>query len=123
MRRVHGISIDNGVVGGYLHSTEGDARAGKTGAIVVLETSNPSNNEELATIATQLATHVVGLKPEYIGKEEVPKSVIKERIAASKNPTKTQHHHILEGIFFSSVVHATLWKRTNGLLHMQILLY
>jgi elongation factor Ts len=95
LRRIQGISVSKGAVGGYLHSSEGDKRGGRMGALVALE-SNTDKIDELSAIATQIATHVVGLKPEFISKEEVPKELIEGRISTAK--TKVDARHVIEDI-------------------------
>jgi len=71
----------HGVVGLYLHSL-----GGKIGALLEMQASGPAPASDMASIAKDVAMHVVHAKPVYIGKEEVPADVVENehRIESGK---------------------------------------
>jgi len=67
LRRAYGISVEKGIVGGYVHGGEGDTKTGRIGALVTLIPSHDSaDRNALATLATQIAMHIVGLNPKCV---------------------------------------------------------
>lgn len=72
-----------GVVGGYIHGGDGDAKAGRLGALVALSSSSP-NRAALAHLASQLALHVVGLNPRCVDADT--RSLVAEATARGVSP-------------------------------------
>lgn len=70
-----------GIVGLYLH-----ALGGKMGGLIEIESSKKVEPEKLKAFARELAMHIVSAKPQYLGKEQVPKDVIENerRIESGK---------------------------------------
>ena len=75
-----------GVVGNYLHMTLAEG-IGKSCCLVDLE-SEASNKAALREIANNLAMQVLGSRPEYITREEVPANVLNEEIEKVKESLK-----------------------------------
>lgn len=61
-----------GVVGAYIH-----ALGGKMGCLIEIKASKePSNKEELAATARDVAMHITSAKPQFVTRNEVPKEII-----------------------------------------------
>ena len=65
------LEVNGGVLGSYLHNQIGEG-TGTAGGIVSIKTSQPSELESAKKIARALAVHIVGSKPIYISREQVP---------------------------------------------------
>jgi elongation factor Ts len=68
IRRFERTEVPAGVVASYVHGN------GKIGVSVSLATQ--SSDEEISTLARQLAMHVAAANPQYLNREEVPAAVI-----------------------------------------------
>lgn len=77
LRRVDITEVGQGAIGHYIHNTITDSM-GSIGVIVTLESSG--DNEELKSLADQLAMHVAASKTEVISISEVnPKNIEQEK--------------------------------------------
>ncbi|AIL65022.1 Elongation factor Ts [Rickettsiales bacterium Ac37b] len=77
LRRVAIVEVGQGVIGHYIHNTI-TPTMGSIGVIVTIEST--SNNEELISLAEQLAMHIAASKTEVISISEVnPKNVEQEK--------------------------------------------
>ncbi len=96
IKRLSLLSIDKGegVVGQYIHTL-----GGKMGALLKLE-SNNKVPEQGASVARELAMHLVSTKPTYMSKDEVPANVIAEekRIESGKADLASKKPEMIEKI-------------------------
>lgn len=85
----------NGVVGLYVHSV-----GGKLGALLEVSADKSVDTEKLASLAREVAMHVVSAKPQYVTKEEVPQDMIENerRIEAGKADLADKKPEIREKI-------------------------
>ena len=73
LRRIHQITINNGVIGSYIHNVVVD-NLGSIAGIVALECD--SVNNELNILAKKLAMHIVGAKPQFLKITDIPEDLI-----------------------------------------------
>ncbi len=96
VKRVSLLQIESGegVIGQYLHTL-----GGKMGALLKL-TSDKKVPEAGASVARELAMHIVSTKPTYMSKEEVPAEVIAEekRIESGKADLASKKPEMVEKI-------------------------
>lgn len=96
VKRVSLLQIESGegIIGQYLHTL-----GGKMGALLKL-TSDKKVPEAAASIARELAMHIVSTKPTYMSKEEVPAEVIAEekRIESGKADLASKKPEMVEKI-------------------------
>eukprot|EP00026_Physarum_polycephalum_P011740 Phypoly_transcript_11982.p1 GENE.Phypoly_transcript_11982~~Phypoly_transcript_11982.p1 ORF type:complete len:353 (+),score=79.36 Phypoly_transcript_11982:69-1127(+) len=87
LRRAYGISVEKGIVGGYIHGGEGDSKAGRIGALVTLLPSSHDNADRntLTTLATQIAMHIVGLNPKCVDNDSPALTQALEAARAAPN--------------------------------------
>ena len=92
LRRMSSISVDNGLVVGYMHSALCEG-LGKIGVLVGLESSE--SFDTLQNIGKQVAMHVAAANPQALDKLSVPadvlereRSVLKEQAMASGKPAE-----------------------------------
>jgi elongation factor Ts len=85
-----GLSVDTGVVAGYIHNKMADD-LGKIGVLVVLESDGDSG--KLGTLGRQIAMHVAAARPQWLSVDEVDASaldrerdVLSEQARASGKP-------------------------------------
>ena len=78
----------NQVISSYIHNsshTDRSSKLGRTGAIVVLSTSETELNESqiqaINELGTKLAMHVVAIQPLYANKSDVPSDIIEHERA------------------------------------------
>jgi len=91
------------VVGSYLHMTLAEGIA-KSACLVELE-SAAQNRQALKTLANNLAMQVLGSRPEYLRREDVPQDVLAQHIervkesmqAAMKNKPQNVIDKMVEG--------------------------
>jgi elongation factor Ts len=77
LRRVASISVEDGVVGSYVHNATAE-NLGKIGVLVALESSG--DKEKLMNYGKFLAMHIAAAKPEALERSDLdPKSVEQER--------------------------------------------
>jgi elongation factor Ts len=77
IRRVEYFEADGtGLVGNYVH-----ALGGKMGCLLLVKASKePSNKEEAAAVARDVAMHITSAKPQFVNRTEIPADVVeKER--------------------------------------------
>jgi elongation factor Ts len=68
-----GLSVDTGVVAGYIHNKMADD-LGKIGVLVVLESDGDSG--KLGTLGRQIAMHVAAARPQWLSVDEVDASAL-----------------------------------------------
>ena len=92
LRRMSSISVNNGVVVGYMHSALSEG-LGKIGVLVGLESSE--SVDVLQNTGKQVAMHVAAANPQALDKNSVPadildreRSVLKEQAIASGKPAE-----------------------------------
>jgi elongation factor Ts len=73
LRRAAGLSVDTGVVAGYIHNQTAPGM-GKIGVLVALESSAPEGT--LQEIGRQLAMHVAAAQPQFLSIESVDAEVL-----------------------------------------------
>jgi elongation factor Ts len=90
LRRSAGLSVDTGVVAGYIHNKMADD-LGKIGVLVALESDGDSG--KLGTLGRQIAMHVAAARPQWLSVDEVDASaldrerdVLSEQARASGKP-------------------------------------
>jgi len=67
VRKAFGITVEKGIVGGYIHGGEGDKKAGRLGAMVtLLPPHDNADHASLSNLASQIAMHIVGLNPKCV---------------------------------------------------------
>jgi elongation factor Ts len=82
IRRLEKLSVDNGVVVGYLHNALTPS-LGKIGALVALESTGDA--AKLEAVAKQIAMHVAAANPQYLNRESVdPDAAERERKVLSE---------------------------------------
>lgn len=100
LRRTATVSVDKGVVAGYVHSGV-TPELGKIAALVGLESEGKA--DALAALGRQIAMHIAATKPIALNIDSVPADVLEREkaILAEKNQGKPDH--VLEKIFQSSL--------------------
>ncbi|MCK5383975.1 MAG: elongation factor Ts [Alphaproteobacteria bacterium] len=90
LRRMSNVSVDNGAIVGYMHSSLSEG-LGKIGVLIALESSE--NIDTLQNIGKQVAMHVAAANPQSLDKDSVPahvlereRTVLKEQAIASGKP-------------------------------------
>jgi elongation factor Ts len=73
LRRSAGLSVDTGVVAGYIHNKMADD-LGKIGVLVALESDGDSG--KLGTLGRQIAMHVAAARPQWLSVDEVDASAL-----------------------------------------------
>jgi elongation factor Ts len=73
LRRVAGLSVGQGVVGGYVHNSVVEGR-GKMGVIVALE--SPGKVEELSELGRLIAQHVAAANPQSVDSAGLDPTVV-----------------------------------------------
>jgi elongation factor Ts len=73
LRRMSSISVENGVVAGYVHNATA-TNMGTIVALVALESD--SQDEKLSELGKQLAMHIAAAKPSYLRREEISQDLI-----------------------------------------------
>lgn len=73
LRRVAGVSVNEGVVCSYIHNAEAE-NLGKIGVLVALESSG--DKEKLESLAKKLAMHVAAAKPIALSIKDVPEEML-----------------------------------------------
>lgn len=77
LRRIASISVENGVVGSYVHNATAE-NLGKIGVLVALESSG--DKEKLINYGKFIAMHIAAAKPEALQRSDLdPKAVEQER--------------------------------------------
>jgi elongation factor Ts len=71
IRRFERREIDNGLIESYVHG------GGKIGVIIELQTDK-GDNEEVKSVAKQLAMHVAAVAPQYLCRANVPADVVEK---------------------------------------------
>jgi elongation factor Ts len=87
LRRMSKLSVDNGVVAGYVHNvlTPG---LGKIGVLVALESTGKA--DVLETYGKQIAMHVAAAFPQYLTREEVDTTAIERERTVLRDQAKQQ---------------------------------
>lgn len=85
VRRTGALSVDEGVVAGYVHNKSADGM-GKIGVLVALESSG--DQEKLADFGRQLAMHVAAASPLALTPEELDQDVIERERAIYSEQAK-----------------------------------
>jgi elongation factor Ts len=100
LRRVAVLSVDQGVIGAYLHNQIAPG-LGKIGVLVAVE--SPASPEKLAGFARQLAMHVAATNPVALDLSGVAPEVLEREkaILAEKNAGKPAN--VLQRIFESGL--------------------
>lgn len=82
LRRAAKLSVQNGVIGFYMHNAaeaqEGQPegfKVGRTACLVALE-STAEDKDALQDIGNKIAMHIVAAQPKFLNKESVPESVL-----------------------------------------------
>ena len=70
IRRVQTMSVENGVVNGYMHM------GGKIGVLVALETSSVS--DETSSLARNIAMHVAASNPQFLNRDAIDPAVVEK---------------------------------------------
>ena len=90
LRRAGGLSVENGVVAGYIHNKLADD-LGKIGVLVALESE--ADRDALAALGRQLAMHIAAARPDWLGVADVDpaalereRSVLADQARASGKP-------------------------------------
>ena len=71
LRRISSLTINNGVIGSYVHAATVDG-LGRIGVIVAIESEN-TDEEELTTLAHQLAMHIAAASPQSVSVADLSK--------------------------------------------------
>ena len=75
LRRIHQITVNNGVIGSYIHNVVAD-NLGSIAGVVALECG--SVNNELNILAKKLAMHIVGSKPQFLKITDISEDLIEK---------------------------------------------
>ena len=72
-----GREVHEGFIGHYIH------QGGKMGVLVELacETDFVAKNDQFKKLAHDVAVHICASRPQFVRKEDVPESVVKEKVA------------------------------------------
>ncbi|MEX2449921.1 MAG: translation elongation factor Ts [Rhodospirillales bacterium] len=82
IRRVHTLSVDNGVVASYMHNAAAPG-LGKIGVLVALESD--ADNAKLEAFGRQLAMHIAAAHPQSVSKDDLdPAAIEREREVLSQ---------------------------------------
>ena len=76
LRRCTKITIDQGLLGYYIHNKIDNTNLGKMAAIVTVKAEKPS--AELENFANKLAMHIVASKPRSLSVETIDKTVLEQ---------------------------------------------
>lgn len=87
LRRMSKLSVDNGVVAGYVHNvlTPG---LGKIGVLVALESTGKT--EVLETYGKQIAMHIAAAFPQFLNRESVDTTAIERERTVLRDQAKQQ---------------------------------
>jgi elongation factor Ts len=102
LRRVGSLSVQQGVVGSYIHNTVADGM-GKIGSLVALRSAGPE--AELSALARQLAMHVAASQPLSIDPQSLDKNVIEREkaVLADKAAQSGKPANVVEKIVESGL--------------------
>ena len=93
IRRFARLEVAEGLVASYIHG------AGKIGVLVEL-TTGKGDDEQVATLARQIAMHVAAAAPQYLNRQEVPAEVVEKEkeIMRAKAKDSGKPENIIEKI-------------------------
>ena len=100
LRRVAGLSVQQGVIGQYVHGSVGEG-LGKIGVIVALESSGKA--EDLTALGRQIAMHIAASSPLGLDAASLDAATVarEKAVLAEKNAGKPAH--VLEKIVESGL--------------------
>ena len=122
LRRVHSLSVTNGVVGCYIHNKVVEG-AGKIATLVALESDG--DKEVLEKLAHNIAMHITALNSLYLKRSDIPSAILEkeqevfsEQVKALGKPQEVMSNIVkgkLEGFYKQNVLLEQPYIKDNSI--------